>query len=261
MKIGIRLESLGLPLRKALPEAARLGVAGVEFDAVGELGPKQLSQSARRELRHMLSGHNLALSALGCPLRRGLDAAEDQDARIEHVQSVMMLSFELGARLVLAPAGRLPAEGQPDLLREPLTALGHFGDRTGSILTLETGLEAGDVLAAYLNTIDTGSLAANLDPGTLLLHGFNPYASARALGRFVMHIHARDARSAGPSRAAREVPLGAGDLNWLEFFDVLRELEYRKWLGVVRDESQNPLADVAQGVEFLRRFVPAQPGS
>jgi hypothetical protein len=32
-KIGICLESLGLPLRRALTEAGRLGVAGVQVDA------------------------------------------------------------------------------------------------------------------------------------------------------------------------------------------------------------------------------------
>ena len=34
LKIGVRLESLGLPLRRALVEAARLGVSGVQVDQV-----------------------------------------------------------------------------------------------------------------------------------------------------------------------------------------------------------------------------------
>ena len=52
--IGVRLESLGLPLPPALDEAARLGVGGVQIDAVGDLSPDRLSQTGRRELRHLL---------------------------------------------------------------------------------------------------------------------------------------------------------------------------------------------------------------
>ena len=47
LKIGVRLESLGVPLRRALQEAERLGVNGVQIDAVGELAPQSLSQSGR----------------------------------------------------------------------------------------------------------------------------------------------------------------------------------------------------------------------
>ena len=35
LKIGVRLESFDLPLRRALTEASKLGVAGVQVDAVG----------------------------------------------------------------------------------------------------------------------------------------------------------------------------------------------------------------------------------
>jgi sugar phosphate isomerase/epimerase len=82
MKLGIRLESLGLPLRKALAEASRLGAAGVQVDAVAELSPEQLSQTGRREFRNLLRSLDLELAALGCPLRRGLDNAENLQPRI-----------------------------------------------------------------------------------------------------------------------------------------------------------------------------------
>ena len=85
LKIGVRLGPLGLPLRRALTEAARLGVAGVQVDAAGDLAPNTLSQSGRRELLHLLRAHNLELSALGCPLRRGLDVAENQQPRLDRV--------------------------------------------------------------------------------------------------------------------------------------------------------------------------------
>src|SRR6516225_8332986 len=110
LRIGVRLESLGLPLRRALAEAGKLGVAGVQVDAVGDLSPNQLSQTGRREFLHLLRAHNLELTALGCPLRRGLDTTQDQQPRIEHVRKVMSLSFELGPRVAIVQAGQVPED-------------------------------------------------------------------------------------------------------------------------------------------------------
>ena len=258
LKLGTRLESLGLPLRRAITEAARLGVPGVQADAAGDLSPQTLSQSGRREFLHLLRAHNLELSALGCPLRRGLDVAEDQQPRLDRVKAVMSLSFDLGPRVTVVEAGAVPEDvntPRGQLLSEALLALGQHGDRTGTVLALETGLESGAVLADFLKRFDTGGLAANFDPANLLLHGHDPYESARALRGRIAHAHARDARSAGASRSAEEVPLGHGDIDWLELLGALEEVEYRGYLTVEREGGDDRLADVAAGVAFLRRFV------
>jgi sugar phosphate isomerase/epimerase len=257
-RIGVRLESLGLPLRRGLSEIERLGVTGVQVDAVGDLAPGTLSQTGRREFRHLLRAHNLELSALGCPLRHGLDSATGLDARIDHIRQVLSLSADLGPRTVLVQAGRIP-EKQDDprtrLLTESLLALGHHGDRTGTVLALETGLESGQVLRQSLDRFDTGGLGVNLDPANLLLGGFDPYESARALGSKVVHAHAQDARQAGANRTGQLVPLGHGDIDWMHYLSVLEEIEYHGWLVVEQETGENRLASVAAGVQFLRRFI------
>jgi sugar phosphate isomerase/epimerase len=258
IKIGICLESLGLPLRRALQEAERLGIGGVQVDAAGDLSPNALSQTGRREFRHLLRTHNLELSALNCPLRRGLDSAENQEGRIEHVRKVMTLSYDLGARRVVVQAGRVPDnadEPRAKLLTEALRALGQHGDRTGTILALETGLESGEKLRQFLDGFDSGGLGANYDPANLLINGFDPYQSARDLRERIVHAHARDARLATASRTAQEVPLGHGDLDWLTLAGVFEEIEYRGWLAVERETGENRLADVTAGVAFLRCII------
>jgi L-ribulose-5-phosphate 3-epimerase len=258
LKIGIRLESLGLPLRRALAEVSRLGVAGVQVDAAGDLAPRALSQTGRREFRHLLRAHNLELTALGCPLRRGLDSAEEQQPRLEHVRQVLSLSFDLGPRVAVVQAGAVPEDPESPrgrLLHEALLALGQYGDRTGTVLALETGLESGEALATFLRRFDTGGLGVNLDPANLMMHGFDPYDSARALRGLIRHSHAKDARPSSASRAAQEVPLGHGDIDWMKYLGVLEEVEYRGWLTVERESGDDRLADVAAGVAFLRRFV------
>src|SRR5260370_35175148 len=148
LKIGIRLESLGLPVRRGLEEIGKLGVTGVQVDAVGDLSPTSLSQTGRKEFRHLLQAHNLELTALGCPLRKGLDVAENQEARIDHIKNVLDLSFDLGPRIAIIQAGHIPADAEAPsarLLTEALHALGHHGDPAGSVLALETGLETAEV--------------------------------------------------------------------------------------------------------------------
>ncbi len=258
LRIGIRLESLGLPLRRVLAEASRLAVAGVQVDAVEELSPKNLSQTGRREFLHLLKSYDLELTAVGCPLRHGLDCAENQQPRIEHVKQVLSLSFDLGPRRVVIEPGQVPDEKDLErsrLLTDALSALGRHGDRTGTMLALEMGLESGEVLAKFLDRFDTGGLGVNLDPANLLCHGFAPLEAVRVLNRRIIHAHATDARRGSSSRSAQEVPLGAGDIDWLEFLGTLEEIEYRGWLTIERETGDNRLNDVAAGVAFLRRLV------
>ena len=256
LKIGIRLESLGLPLRHALQVAQRLGVRGVQADAAGELSPHTLSQTGRSAFHHLLGSHNLELTALGCPLRRGLDSPADQQQRIDHIQAVLGLSLDLGARIAIVQAGRAPEK--PDdpragLLTEALRVLGRHGDRIGAVLALETGLESGAVLGAFLNRFDTGGLGVNLNPANLLMGGFDPYESARALRGRVVHSNAKDAHASGASRTAQEVPLGQGDVDWAQYLGVLEEVAYHGWLIVEREGGDTRVADVAAGVGFLGR--------
>jgi sugar phosphate isomerase/epimerase len=258
LKLAVCVESLGLPLRRGLAHVERMGVRGVQVDAAGDLAPNSLSQTGRRELLHVLRSHNLELAALGCPLRHGLDRAEGQEARIEHVKKVLSLSFDLGARLATLQAGQVPEAldaPQARFLNEALLALGQHGDRTGTVLALETGPESGQALSRFLSSFDTGGLGVALDPANLVLSGFDPYESARALQGRVVYALARDARRGGGNRTAQEVPLGHGDIEWMSFLSVLEEIEYHGWLAVKRDTGDNRLGDIAAGVQFLRRFV------
>lgn len=260
LKIGIRLESFGLPLRRALAEAEKLGVSGVQIDAVGSLSPNALTQTGRREFRHLLRAHNLELTAVGCPLRHGLDEAENQMPRIEHVRKVMTLAYDLGPRLVVLTAGRAPREDENDartaLLTEALHALAAHGDRCGTVVALETGLEPGRQLRQYLDRFDTGSLRVNLDPANLLIRDFDPYDATQALAGLVAHVHARDARKGTASRTAAEVPLGHGNLDWMRLLSLLEEIEYRGWITIEQESGAPGPETMAAGVGFLRRLLP-----
>lgn len=261
-------------------------MAGIELEATGDFSPQQLSQTGRRELRNILRSHDLELSALSCPLRRGLDVAENQQPRIEHVRDVLSLSYDLGARLVTVFAGKIPeatsdatsAEtpppapsklllggasllsgalagtaraSDPERLEEALRDLGRHGDKVGATLALETGAEGAEALDRYLARFDSGSLAACLNPGQLLLARHDPVLAARTLKRRVAYVRGTEARYQGA--ALRLVPVGQGDIDWLQMLGAFAEIEYRGWLTV---EGENR-AEAGQAVAFLRRLVAA----
>ena len=122
-------------------------------------------------------------------------------------------------------------------------------------MALQTGLDSGQDLAAFLDGFDTGGLAVNLDPANLYLNGFNPYDAARALRQRVIHVHAHDARRSSASKAGQEVPVGHGDIDWMMFLAVLEEIEYTGYLTVERETGDQRLVDVTNSIRFLRRFV------
>ena len=111
------------------------------------------------------------------------------------------------------------------------------------------------MLGAFLDRFDTGGLGVNLDPANLLMGGFDPYESARALHGRVVHSNAKDARVSGASRTAQEVPLGHGDIDWTRYLAALEEIEYRGWLTVARESGDNRVADVAAGIAILAHLV------
>lgn len=240
-------------MRRSLQEAHRLAAQGVELAAAGDLAPQNLSQTGRREVRHLLRSYDLEAAAVFCPLRRGLDVAENQQPRIEFIKQVMTLSFDLGPRLVIVQAGRVPEKDDDPrlpLLRDALEALARHGDRVGTQLALDTGLESGAVLSAFIDRFNSGSLAANYNPANLLIAGHDPYESAHALAARIANVHAEDARVVSPNRLQR-VPLGHGDLDWLQLLATLEEIGYHRYVTATGDDA----TEVGAGLAFLRRLV------
>ena len=187
-----------------------------------------------------------------------IDTFENQQQRIEFLKLVMQLAFELGPRLVVVQCPRIPDDETSDRairLRETLTALGTFGDRVGTLVALEIGLDPAEKVRDYLNTFDVGSLGVNYDPANLLVNGHDPVKSLTPLAGKILQVHARDARASTVSRGASEVALGAGDIEWMTFVGTLVAAEYRGWVVVERENSDQRLVDVQRGVSFLKRFV------
>jgi sugar phosphate isomerase/epimerase len=256
--LGLNLDALGQPPRQGLLTAAKHGVSGVQIDAAGDLAPDRLTATGRREFRTLLRSFNLQLAAVHCPLRRGLDVADDQQRRVEYVGKAIGLAGELACRSVIVPLPKLPGE-EPSpraaVLREALGDLSRLADRVGVRLAVEPGLDDGAAVAKYLDGFATGGLAACYDPANFLLNRFAPVASLVALGQRVAVVQARDGRLATVSGSGAETAVGAGDLDWFSLVATLDAGDYRGFVVVDREGGPDRPGDIAAGVQFLKRFL------
>ncbi len=244
-------------IRDQIRAAARIGAKGVVIDAVGDIAPDRLSETGRREMRHLLRSVELSLIALHLPTRRSFDTIDQLEDRLKRAESAFTLAYELGTRLVLARVGALPPEAEA-LRRETWTSaiseLGHRADHRGIRLAIETGTETGQDLRTILDQLRIVGLAASIDPAALLQHGFNPLTTTRDLGPWVAHAYATESSSpssAIPTVRPRSVGFQSGVLDWEEYLGSLEEIDYRGFLTIWPD----PNADAAAQFQSLKTHL------
>src|SRR4051812_32202015 len=109
--LGLRLNSAA-SIRPQIQQAAALGAKGVVIDAVGDIAPDRLTETGRRDLRHLLRSTELSLIALSLPVRRAFDSVDQLEDRIRRADTAFALAYELGTRIVLARVGGIPPESE-----------------------------------------------------------------------------------------------------------------------------------------------------
>ncbi len=258
--LGLRLNP-AWPIREQVSEAARLGAKGVVIDAIGDLAPDRLSETGRREIRHLLRSVELSLIALSLPTRRPFDTLDQLDDRLRRAEGAFGLAYELGTTLVLARVGALPADSEADSPRRQiflsaLRELARRADHRGVRLAIETGTEPGDVLAALLDAFDTTGLAASIDPAALLQSRIDPIATTRSLGTWVVHAYASDLTTAPAGRTLSLPGSGfpAGVLDWEEYLGALEEIGYHGFLTIWPDPSRPTVPQFTAISERLNRY-------
>jgi sugar phosphate isomerase/epimerase len=255
--LGLRLDPSG-PIRDQIRGAARMGSRGVVIDAVGDLAPDRLSETGRRELRHLLRSVELAVVALHLPTRRAFDTDDQLEDRLRRADRAFVLAFELGAGLVLARVGGIPPESAPvprETFLGALRELDQRADHRGVRLTVETGPDPGEHVRALLDSLDRPNLAASIDPAALLENGHDPIAATRALGRWVAHAYATGLTPSSrvTARVQRSGFPTAG-LDWEEYLGSLEEIDYVGYLTVWPEPTREPAAQFKAVVDRSKGF-------
>jgi sugar phosphate isomerase/epimerase len=255
LKVGIHLPSLSVPLEKAIPLAAKLGADAIEIDARRQLKPAELSQTALRQMRKMLSDQRLRVCAVSFRTRRGYDTLQDLDARVAGTKEAMRMAQALGASIVVNHVGHIPEkpEGHEwNLLLQVLTDLGRHAQRIGAMLAAQTGHSGGADLARLIAALPDGSIGVDLDPGQLIVNGFSAAEAVELLGSHVMHVHATDGVRDLARGRGLEVPLGRGSVDYPALLGSLEERGYRGYFTVQRETAENPEFEIGHAIQFLR---------
>lgn len=256
LKKAIRLESLNLPLKKALHVAAQMGVEAVEINARTQLRPNELSRTGVRHFRKLLSDLNLNVSAIHFPTRRGYQVMDDLDRRVDATKSAMELAYQLGANIVCNHIGAIPEE-ESDAWRtmvQALTDLGNHSHKSGAWLAAKTGSEEGIKLKSMLSSLPLGAIGVDFDPGSLVIGGYSVDESLKALGDRVLSFRARDAvRDLAAGRGV-EVQLGRGSIDLPHLLSILEEHQYRGYVTLERQTGGDPLVECAESLEYLQNI-------
>lgn len=282
MKIGVMTDSFRCPVDQALQAAVDVGANGVQMYAVsGELHPDNLTTRQRSDLKKRIADMGLEIAALcGDFGGHAFQIEVGNPQRIEDSQKVMDLALELGCTVVTTHIGVVPAD--PSHTRYAVMAracetLGRYGEQIGATFAIETGPEPAEVLGRFLDDIGCpDGMGVNFDPANLVMvcREDIPAAVAR-LGRYIVHTHAKDGRNLQPVDAEKlyktfagdkhegfnpadyisEEPLGAGDVPWNDYIRALQEVGFDGYLTIEREVGDNPRADIAEAVTFLRTLL------
>ncbi len=254
LKKSIRLESLRLPFKKAIATAAEIGAEAIEVNGRTEIRPAEMTRTAVRHLKKMLTDLNLTVSAVHYPTRRGYGVTDDLDRRLDATKAAMKMAFELGCNIVINRIGSVPEDSASprwSTMTQALTDLGTYSQKSGAWLAARSGSESAETLKGLIDSVPPHSLAIDFDPGDFVINGFSPTEAMKILGPHVMSFRARDAVTDLSQGRGVEVQLGRGSVDWASLLGTLEEHHYAGYLTVERDTEENTIEQCAQAMEYL----------
>ena len=252
LNLAIRLDSLGLPLKRSLDVAAQMGMRSVELNARAEIHPEAMTETGLRHLKKMLDERNLRVAALRFQTRRGYDNPQDLQRRVEATKAAMDLAYKLGTGTVINSIGFVPDDSEDPryvALQAVLSDLGGYGTRVGAFLAAETGAESGKTLAALLAVDENGFVGAALNPGQLIVNRHSVTEAVKALRERIQVVCATDGVLDLAAGRGINVPIGEGTADFPQIFASLEDAPFSGPVIVGRADSS--FQELHQGVQYL----------
>lgn len=257
LQLAIATRSLNLPLKQAIRSAAAAGATSIQIDVRDELKPGDLSETGRRQWLHHLKELGLTVSSTTFPTRHALYDEERIDARMSALRQAMSFAWELQARVLTTRIGAIPAATDSTsyrLLVELLNDLARHGNHVGVTLAITPVRETAEALLKLLTEVTAGPIGIDFDPVAFVLTGVPAGKVVRELHMHLRHVQARDAVR-DIAGGGTEVPLGRGEVDWVELLASLQEIEYREWITVLRTQGSDRDGDIAAAVKYLRTVM------
>lgn len=254
IKVGVQLASFGKPFKQAVLAAAALGVDSIEIDARRDLNPSELSGTAVRQIRKLLTDLNLRVVAVRFQTRRGYDQPEELERRVAATKEAMRMAANLGAGVLVNQVGLITESADDpglDLLRNVLGDLGKLSHHLGVFLGCETGSEPLSRLTNFIETLPEGTAGLTLNPGNLIANGFEVDDLPSAV-KHIFLVHAKDAVRDRARGRGSEVPLGRGLAEFPLIAGALDERYFPGAFVIDRDPSKNAVEELTRSIAFLK---------
>ena len=274
--IGAIMDSFRMDERKTIETASKLGIKGLQMYATNnEHSPEQMTKERCRELINIMEANGLVFSALCGDFRRGFQNICRDDGSMDKLKRILYLAKELGTDIVTTHIGVIPEDSslpKYKIMQEACGELALYAESIGAKLAIETGAERAVILKRFLDGIASKGVAVNYDPATLvMITGDDPVEAIYTLRDYIVHTHARDGiklKESDPEiiygieesemmkgKYFVEVPLGMGKVPFDNYLMALNEIGYDGFLTIEREVGQNPAADIALAVDFLKTKV------
>ena len=277
--IGIILDSFRKPFPEALKLTRELGAQGIQVYATsGEMAPENLVGQKRRDFLNMVKDNGLVISALCGDLGRGFSKPELNPELIRRSKLIVDLAKELETNIITTHIGVVPADPKHPryaILQDACGELAAYADKMDARFAVETGPEKSQTLRGFLDGLHSKGVSVNLDPANLVMvSGDDPVQAVYNLAPYIVHTHAKDGIMCHPSNpeevygetthgnsgtqdgpAYLEVPLGQGGVPWDNYLKALEEEGFRGFLTIEREVGDDPAADIALAVNFLKERI------
>lgn len=170
------------------------------------------------------------------------------------------IAQELRVPHISAHVGFVPPRGQGNYQKvvDRIRDVADLFARHDLALLMETGQEKAEELLEFLHDLKRDNVFINFDPANMILYGAGePIAAIRTLGKFIRHVHVKDATgSAKPGVDwGEEVPFGTGQVNPKRFIQALHDVGYKGPLCIEREAGNQRLTDVKFAVESLKKIM------
>ena len=255
MKIGVIPDSFRLPIREGIRKAAELGFDGIQpYTTRGDLGPRNLSRSGRDDLKGLVAGLGLTISAVVGDFGKGFGKPEIVDENVTLTKEVVDLAVDLGVSIVTTHIGTVPDDPGHvawKTMAQALPDLGTYAAGKGIVLATETGPESAALLRKFLESVNNPGLKVNYDPANLvMLVADDPVKGVFTLRDYIVHTHAKDGVKL--EKGYKELPLGQGGVDFPAYLKALKDIGYAGFFTIEREVGADPAADIVHARDFLR---------
>ncbi len=168
------------------------------------------------------------------------------------------IAQRLGLSLVTLHAGCVPSDRDAFVsrLREVCGLFASLGVR----IAFETGQESALAMAGLVQELRDLRVGVNFDPGNVILYGRgDPIEAMRALTPRIAQCHMKDAKASREGGEwGEEVCAGMGEVEWSDFFELLRGITPSVDLVIEREAGGSRVEDVRAAAEIARGFLGEQ---